>query len=557
MPPNCRIAAGEGARLTLPDGACDVVVTHEPFLQTLTHGADAFLEDLDRVLAPTGVWVVPVGGALGSNSPSESLGEMYRSSDMPGYLRRRIAYIFPCTYVVPTEVLLRVLDLEKAPGLGAGAALGDDYPMSELGRAQAGPDAFLAVHSRGRVGWVDALGSRDGLGSWVTSGSLEADEARARERSELLAEMAQLRAELTRPLYRAARKIRNGFERVPLARRLPQWIWRVASGWQNRRRGIDGEKLSPVQPDQPPVPHSLRDRWMVGVHPARGGDWPTQLTLTLRGPSMSAARPTVSIIVLAFNNGELTLDCLRHIWAHTGGAPYEVIVVENGSDPLHSLPLTPYRGYFQYVSLNTNRFFGEGNNIGAEAARGEVLVFLNNDAMVTDGWLEPLVAAVRDPAIGAAGARLMFADGRVQETGALLGPDGSALQLEKLADPDSVEASGYAEVDYCSAACLAVRNDLFMGVGGFDLCWEPAYYEDTDLCFKIRALGFRVVCVRQSRVVHLEHATTSRRWKELDLRGQPEFNQKKFIDRWGPVLRGEVPVTDYAARAVFTPPGNI
>src|SRR4051794_31912819 len=101
--------------------------------------------------------------------------------------------------------------------------------------------------------------------------------------------------------------------------------------------------------------------------------------------------PEVSIIILNFNKSELTATCLRHIWTHTTGRRYEVVVVDNGSDADEFCKLDDIAGEFQLVALPINRFFGEGNNIGVEYSNGKYVLFLNNDAFVTEGWLEPLI----------------------------------------------------------------------------------------------------------------------------------------------------------------------
>ena len=101
--------------------------------------------------------------------------------------------------------------------------------------------------------------------------------------------------------------------------------------------------------------------------------------------------PAVSLIILNFNKSHLTAECLRSVWRHTEGYPYEIVVVDNGSDTEDFAALTAISGPFRLVRLQTNRFFGEGNNIGAESARADLVCFMNNDIIVTPHWLEPLM----------------------------------------------------------------------------------------------------------------------------------------------------------------------
>jgi GT2 family glycosyltransferase len=337
--------------------------------------------------------------------------------------------------------------------------------------------------------------------------------------ADLLDEVAALREELDRGMYRAARKGRDLLARVPYGLPAAKAALRAAIMARQlvlaRRPGGAGRLPVPLDPIGTSYP--ARARWL------------------------DLAAPEVSIVILNWNRGRLTLAALQHVWRNTAGAPYEVLVVDNGSVPGDLRLAHRERQYYREVRIAVNRYFGEGNNIGAEEARGRWLVFLNNDALPQPGWLEPLLAAMGEPGVGAAGSRLLFPDGRIQETGALMQPDGTPIQLEKGMAFDQGTREPLRQVDYCSAAALCIGRQDFLDLGGFDLTWEPAYYEDVDLCMKLRKAGKRVVCATESHVVHLEHATTSSTGGGLDLRGQPEFNRPKFVERWGALLAGEEP----------------
>jgi GT2 family glycosyltransferase len=282
----------------------------------------------------------------------------------------------------------------------------------------------------------------------------------------------------------------------------------------------------------------VRSRWPSVAAPPRVPLDPRGTSYPARERWLDLAAPEVSIVILNWNRGTLTMAALQHVWHNTTGSPYEVLVVDNGSAPGDLRLAHQERSFYREVRIGVNRYFGEGNNIGAEEARGRWLIFLNNDALPQPGWLEPLLAAMSDPQVGAVGSRLLFPDGRIQETGALIQPDGTPIQLEKGMPFEQGTMEPLRQVDYCSAAALCIRREDFIELGGFDLTWEPAYYEDVDLCMKVRQSGKRVVCATQSHVVHLEHATTASTAGALDLRGQPEFNRPKFVERWGALLSG-------------------
>jgi len=266
-------------------------------------------------------------------------------------------------------------------------------------------------------------------------------------------------------------------------------------------------------------------------------DMNTAATLGLYDP----VSPEVTSIVLNLNRISLTATCLRSLWAKTTGRRYEIIVVDNGSDPDEFHLLERIYGDFRLVRLPINRFFGEGNNIGVQASRGKYLVFLNNDAFVTENWLEPLIDALeREPQAGGAGPKFLYPEGRVQEAGAFVRSDGVVIQRGKRHELAASDLNHTTIVDYCSAACFATTRELFDRVGGFDGNFEPAYYEDTDLCFKIASLGRFIYYCHHSVVHHVENATAASLIAKLGLNRTVEINQAKFNARWGSYLKARV-----------------
>src|SRR5262249_28913496 len=144
---------------------------------------------------------------------------------------------------------------------------------------------------------------------------------------------------------------------------------------------------------------------------------------------------------------------------------------------------------------DANLGFGRACNQAAARARGDYLLFLNNDAELAPRCVQALVeTAEKDPRCGAVGGRIVLSDGRLQEAGSIVWNDGTAESYGRGAlDPFAPEYSYRKEVDFCSAALLLVRRDLFERLGRFDDRFAPAYYEDVDLCMGIRDLGFTVV----------------------------------------------------------------
>ena len=248
--------------------------------------------------------------------------------------------------------------------------------------------------------------------------------------------------------------------------------------------------------------------------------------------------PDVSIIILNFNKATLTLHCLESLWRYTEGCRYEIIVVDNGSEPGDAACLAAHGGQFRLIQLRRNCFFGEGNNIGAEMARGRFLLFLNNDTLVTPNWLSPLLAVFADCTdAGAVGPKLVFPNGKLQEAGALIDETGGSLQRGKFAAADDPCYNEQLVVDYVSAAAVLMRRNIFFQVLGFDIGFEPAYCEDMDLCMKIALLGLRTYYCPTSTVIHFENATSRDPRLGLRLNVVGELHQAKFVERWGQHLR--------------------
>lgn len=146
--------------------------------------------------------------------------------------------------------------------------------------------------------------------------------------------------------------------------------------------------------------------------------------------------------------------------------------------------------------------------------------------------MEPLLDAFRrDPKTGAVGSKLVYPDGRLQEAGGLIFSDASGHNIGKGSDPLEPLFNIPREVDYCSGAALMIRASLFRQLGGFDKLFDPAYYEDTDLCFSVRKAGYAVMVEPRSTVIHHEGGTagtdTGKGFKRFQ-----NINRGKFARKW-------------------------
>ena len=254
----------------------------------------------------------------------------------------------------------------------------------------------------------------------------------------------------------------------------------------------------------------------------------------------------VSIIIPSKDTPDELGRCLRSLFENTSYPNLEVIVMDNESTDPEALRLM--RDYPVHRIVFPNPFnFSRANNQGAAAATGELLVFLNNDTeVITPDWLEHLAYYAEQPEVGAVGAVLLYEDLTVQHAGVGLGMRGTADHLMR---KFPVNADGYGgslacarEVTAVTGACLMVRKQLFLELGGFNPHFFTAY-QDLDLCLRLRARGLRIICTPQARLLHQEY--TSRRsyydmvdrmllldqWEDVIERGDPYYNCNLDLER--------------------------
>lgn len=241
--------------------------------------------------------------------------------------------------------------------------------------------------------------------------------------------------------------------------------------------------------------------------------------------------PLVSVVVPVYNQVRFTAACLNSILRELSTIPCEVIVIDDGSSDGTAEYLSSCSG-ITVVTHAKNQGFSRSVNDGAAVARGRYLHFLNNDTLVTPGWMIALLRAFdsRDN-VGAVGSQLRAPDGTISEAGALVWRDGNAANFARGRSAVDPSVCFPREVDYCSGASLMVRADLFAELGGFSDEFTPAYYEDVDLCFRLRAAGYRVMYTPESVVVHFEGGTSGQDTSSGAKRYQL-INRKKFAQKW-------------------------
>ncbi len=278
------------------------------------------------------------------------------------------------------------------------------------------------------------------------------------------------------------------------------------------------------------------DHGFIAADPAAG---PTRALVPILGLAfVEHAEPVVSIVVTAYGNFAQTLDCLRAIRDAGDATAFEVILIEDASGDVEMGRFATVPG-LRYHANPQNLGFLRSANQAAGLARGDFVHLLNNDTQVRPGWLDALLQTFSlFHECGMAGSTLVYPDGRLQEAGGIVWSDGNAMNVGRDDDASLPQYAVVREVDYVSGASLLLPTALLRELGGFDERYLPAYYEDTDLAFRLREAGYRVYVQPASVVVHhegLSHGTDIAH----GIKASQVRNREVFADRWRDTLARE------------------
>jgi GT2 family glycosyltransferase len=244
-------------------------------------------------------------------------------------------------------------------------------------------------------------------------------------------------------------------------------------------------------------------------------------------------QPTVSIIVPTRDRVELLQPCVESILEKTAYSSFELILIDNGSrasatlDYLASISGEPrVRVFRQDEEFNYSRL----SNCGVRSSNAEFILLMNNDVnVIKPGWLEEMVSHGIQPGVGAVGARLLYPDNRVQQAGVILeaGVHGVAEVAHRgLARGDPgyfCRAILAQELSAVGAACMLVRREVYLEVGGFDEEHLKVAFNDIDFCLKLRARGYRIIFAPEAELYHHEHASRGTEYTETN---EQRFNRE-------------------------------
>jgi len=251
-------------------------------------------------------------------------------------------------------------------------------------------------------------------------------------------------------------------------------------------------------------------------------------------------QPLVSVVILSYKSADYIGPCLRSI-ATTVYPNLEVVVADNasadGSVEAARAAAQELGMEINLLALTDNRGCAGGNNAGWRASRGEIIVFLNPDTTVTPSFVREVTAPlIADPSIAITGAKIYWPDTRrLQHAGGILYPNAMS-DHHGAGQEDTGQFDVQREVDYVTGAGFAIRRNLLERLGGFDEDYFPAYFEETDLCLRVRRAGYRVVYVPTAVFYHHESVTlvaNSRSFRTLYQRMRIRFCIKNYsLRQW-------------------------
>ena len=259
--------------------------------------------------------------------------------------------------------------------------------------------------------------------------------------------------------------------------------------------------------------------------------------------------PRVSLIVPTRDQADLLSKCVSGLLHRTSYSDLELLIVDNDSRESQTLELFErlQRDNRVRILRSPGKFnYSAVNNSAVREASGEIIALINSDIdVISDNWLREMVSIAVRPDVGAVGAKLFYADDRIQHAGVVLGVGsydngpGVAGHFGTQVDRNEIGYFGQLaltrEVSAVTGACLVMRKEIYQAVDGLDAEHLPVSFNDVDLCLRIRALGLRVIWTPFAELYHLESASRGYdRTPEQIARANKEAEYMRH--RWGPVL---------------------
>ena len=249
-------------------------------------------------------------------------------------------------------------------------------------------------------------------------------------------------------------------------------------------------------------------------------------------------KPLVSIIIPVHNNFIYTYNCIHSILKINPIIPYEIIVADDMSTD-QTKEIEKIIKNIIVIHNDKVLYFVRNCNIASKFAKGKYLIILNNDTKVHHEWLVSLLKLIdAEEKVGMVGSKFIHPNGLLKEAGGIVWKSGEPVNFGNQNKSDMPEYNYVKEVDYISGASFIIRKTLWNKIGGFDERFSPSYYEDIDLAFQIRKLGYKVIYQPKSIVIHYGGVSNGKDVKS-GIKKYQVINRQIFIDKWKNELKSQ------------------
>lgn len=264
------------------------------------------------------------------------------------------------------------------------------------------------------------------------------------------------------------------------------------------------------------------------VHFAKSHTWEERVKVITKAIKDSYRK--VSIIIVTYNNIHLTQQCLESIKKYTAYPNYEIIVVDNASTDgtVNYLESLETKGEIRFIRNTENKGFSAANNQGIKASSGEYLVLLNNDTVVTRGWLTRMVYYLNNSLIGLVGPVSNWVGNEAK-----IDTDYKSLEeMQQFAERYTLDNRGKSfEINMLAMFCLGMRRQLIDEIGLLDENFGIGSFEDDDFSYRVKQKGYRIVCA-EDIFIHHEGMASLKKLTNQNYRQIFEKNKKYFENKW-------------------------